>query len=197
MVTLLPVKGFWGISGKGGVAAPILLTAFHGRRVAGSSSASKTGTAMQSSKLGLRIWGIAIYLLSTELKGRASMKLHRDLGISQKAAWHLAHRLRVAWDDGTVNLFAGPMEVDEAYFGGKRANMSKAKRAELAGTGRGPVGKAAVVGAKDRETNRVAARVVASVDRATLLGTTVGTVSHFLLAVCAFVFGQQMGRRDS
>jgi transposase-like protein len=131
----------------------------------------KTGTAMQSSKLGLRIWGIAIYLMSTELKGRASMKLRRDLGITQKAAWHLAHRLRQAWEDNNgLSLFDGPVEVDESYFGGKRANMSNAKRKELEGTGRGPVGKTAVIGAKDRETGRVAARVIESTDRETLQG---------------------------
>ena len=126
------------------------------------------GTAMERTKLGLRIWAIAIYLMSTELKGRASMKLHRDLGITQKAAWHLAHRLRQAWEQNGKSPFDGPVEVDEAYFGGVRANMSNAKRKELEGTGRGPVGKTAVVGAKDRETNRVAARVIAEVDGETL-----------------------------
>ena len=65
-------------------------------------------------------------------------------------------------------LFGGPVEVDESYFGGKRANMSNAKRKELEGTGRGPVGKTAVVGAKDRETGQVAARVITEVDGATL-----------------------------
>lgn len=127
-----------------------------------------TGTAMQSTKLPLRTWAVAIYLMSTELKSRASMKLHRDLNITQKTAWHLAHRLRESWDDGRLKLFAGPVEVDETYVGGIRANMPKAKRKEL--DGRGPVGKTAVVGAKDRESNRVAARVVESVDGETLNG---------------------------
>ena len=129
------------------------------------------GTAMERTKLGLRVWAIAIYLMSTELKGRASMKLRRDLGITQKAAWHLAHRLRQAWEENNgLSLFDGPVEVDEAYFGGKRANMSTAKRKELEGTGRGPVGKTAVVAAKDRETKQVAARVIEATDRATLQG---------------------------
>ncbi|MXX72580.1 MAG: IS1595 family transposase [Gemmatimonadetes bacterium] len=129
------------------------------------------GTAMERTKLGLRVWAIAIYLMSTELKGRASMKLRRDLGITQKAAWHLAHRLRQAWEENNgLSLFDGPVEVDEAYFGGKRANMSNARRKELEGAGRGPVTMTAVVGAKDRETNQVAARVIDSTDRATLQG---------------------------
>lgn len=128
------------------------------------------GTAMERTKLGLRIWAIAIYLMSTELKGRASMKLRRDLGITQKAAWHLAHRLRQTWEDSGASPFDGTVEVDEAFFGGLRKNMSTAKREALKGTGRGPVGKTAVVGMKDRETGQVVARVVDSVDKPTLTG---------------------------
>ena len=71
----------------------------------------RTGTAMQSSKLGYQVWVLAVYLLNTGLKGQASMKLHRDLGVTQKTAWHLAHRIREAWD-GQSGLFAGPVEVD-------------------------------------------------------------------------------------
>ena len=70
--------------------------------------------------------------------------------------------------------FAGPVEVDETNVGGKRSNMSVSKRKELANTGRGPVGKTAVVGAKDRETNMVRARVVDSTDRSTLHGFVTG-----------------------
>ena len=48
---------------------------------------------MQSSKLGYQVWAIATYLMTTGIKGTSSMKLHRDLGITQKTAWHLAHRV--------------------------------------------------------------------------------------------------------
>ncbi len=58
----------------------------------------KVGTVMQSSKLGYQAWAIAIYLFATNLKGVSSMKLHRDLDIAQKKAWHLAHRLRKAFE---------------------------------------------------------------------------------------------------
>ena len=115
----------------------------------------KTGTIMQSSKLGYQIWALAGYLMTTGLKGQASMKLHRDLGITQKTAWHLAHRIRETWARES-GPFAGPVEADETYIGGKRKNMPNAKRKEL--TGRGTVGKAAVAGVKDRATNRVSAR---------------------------------------
>ena len=132
----------------------------------------RTGTVMQSSNLGYQIWAMAIYLCLTSLKGVSSMKLHRDLNITQKSAWHLAHRLRKALES-PGGMFSGPVEVDETYMGGKRRNMSNAKRKELAGTGRGSVGKVAVVGAKDRATNRVAVKVVESTDKPTLQGFVV------------------------
>ena len=84
----------------------------------------KTGTVMQGSPLGYRTWLAAIYLVATNLKGVSSMKLHRDLGISQKSAWYLAHRTREAWKE-VGDPFAGPVEADEAYIGGKRKNMPK------------------------------------------------------------------------
>ncbi|MYE01943.1 MAG: IS1595 family transposase [Alphaproteobacteria bacterium] len=127
----------------------------------GKRFSTKTGTVMEASKLGFQVWAIATYLLSTSLKSVSSMKLHRDLNINQRSAWFLAHRLREALSD-REGPFEGPLEADEAYFGGKRANMSNAKRKELADTGRGAVGKTAVVGVKDRATNRVAASVVPS-----------------------------------
>ena len=55
---------------------------------------AKTGTLMQSSKIGYRKWAIAIYLMTTGIKGTSSMKLHRDIGVTQKTAWHMAHRIR-------------------------------------------------------------------------------------------------------
>ena len=130
----------------------------------------KTGTVMQSSKLGYQTWAIAIYLMMTGLKGTAAMKMHRDLDITYKTAWHLAHRLRKALAGGSAPMFSGPVEADESYFGGKRKNMSNAKRKELreAGAGPGTVGKAAVAGVKDRETNRVAARRMEATDASAL-----------------------------
>lgn len=127
----------------------------------------RTGTVMEGSNLKYRAWAVAIYLFTTNIKGISSMKLHRELGISQKAAWFMLHRLRTAFDAET-GPFAGPVEVDETYIGGKRKNMPKRIREEL--TGRGPVGKTAVVGAKDRATNQVAAEVVEATDMETLQG---------------------------
>ncbi len=121
----------------------------------------RVGTPLQGSPLGYQTWIIAIYLLTTSLKSQSSMKLHRDLKVTQKTAWFLAHRIHKAFA-GENDAFTGPVEADETYMGGKRANMPKAKREEL--TGRGAVGKTAIVGAKDRAANQVTARVVGSTD---------------------------------
>ena len=130
----------------------------------------KTGTFMEASKLGYQDWVFALFLVATNLKSVSSMKLHRDLAVTQRTAWHMAHRIRKALKSHGGDLFAGPVEVDETYMGGKRRNMSNAKRKELEGTGRGPVGKTAVVGAQDRATNQVAAKVVESTNAETLGG---------------------------
>ena len=126
----------------------------------------KTGTLMQGSNLGYRVWALAFYLMSTGIKGTSSMKLHRDLGITQKTAWHLAHRIRETWADNTPS-FAGPVEVDEMYAGGKNANKHAHKKIKNAN---GTVGKTAVVGMKDRKTNQVQAKVVEHTNQETLQG---------------------------
>ncbi|MDE0358599.1 MAG: IS1595 family transposase [Gammaproteobacteria bacterium] len=131
----------------------------------------KKGTVMEKSPLPLRKWGWAIYIELTSLKGVSAMKLHRDLDVSYPTAWFLLHRIREAFAD-VAPIFGGPVEVDEAWFGGKRKSMSNAKRAELKARGlkQGPKGKTAVVAAKDRETKQVVAKVVDRTDGATLGG---------------------------
>ena len=125
----------------------------------------RKGSVMERSKIPYRAWAVGLYLFTTNIKGISSMKLHRELGISQKSAWFMLHRLRKAAETG-VSPFAGPVEVDETYMGGKRKNMSTKRRKKL--TGRGPVGKTAVVGAKDRATKQVSAKAVTSTDKETL-----------------------------
>ena len=139
-------------------------------KVCGKKFSTKTGTVMEGSKLGYQDWITAMFLVSTSLKGVASMKLHRDLNVTQKTAWFLSMRIRTALSQGGT-LFSGPVEVDETYVGGRRRNLSNAQRKQLGpDAGRGPVGKTAVVGMKDRPTNQVAVKVVESTDRNTLQG---------------------------
>ena len=125
----------------------------------------RTNTLLESSRLPLRKWAWAIFLHLTSLKGVSSMKLHRDIGVTQSSAWFMLQRIREAFDDNDDPPFSGPVEVDESYFGGRERNKHESKRTNA---GRGPIGKTAVVGAKDRETGKVKARVVASTDKETL-----------------------------
>ena len=124
----------------------------------------KTGTIMHDSRLPLSKWAIAFYLHATNLKGVSGMKLHRDLDITQKTAWHLLHRIRETWNNETERM-AGPVEADETYIGAKAASMHKSKKRK---SGRGTVGKAPVLGLKDRATGKVKAHAVRTTDRMTV-----------------------------
>ena len=139
-------------------------------RGCGKRFAVRTGSVMADTKLGYRTRAVALFLLTTGIKGVSSMKLHRDLGISRKSARHLAHRIR-ACRERDQGLFAGPVEVDETYVGGKERNQHERKKARA---GRGPVGKTPVAGARDRATNAVAARP--------LPGTAKGDLQGFVRA---------------
>ncbi len=128
----------------------------------------RIGTLLERSRVSLQKWAIAIYMHLTSLKGVSSMKLHRDIGVTQKTAWFMLQRIRKAFDNDDEPPFGGPVEVDETNVGGRRRNMPNAKR--RAATGRGPVDMSKVVGIRDRETNRVRARVIQSADARTLQG---------------------------
>ena len=115
----------------------------------------KIGTVMEKSRLPVRKWVIAMYLMSTNLKGVSSMKLHRDLGVTQKTAWMMAQKIREGWTGGE-SLLNGTVEVDETFIGGKEKNKQESKRSHT----RGPSGKTVVMGMKDREANKVVAKSV-------------------------------------
>ena len=128
----------------------------------------KTGTLMEASPIPLRKWVVAFYLMTTNLKGVSSMRLRRELKVTQKTAWYMIHRIREMLEEH-ANIAKkgarGPVEVDESYVGGKNKNRHAIKKME---SGRGPVGKTAVVGMKDRQTNRVRAAVIEHADQVTL-----------------------------
>ncbi len=76
-----------------------------------------TGTLLDASKLPLSKWALAFYLMSVNRKGVSSVQLSKALGVTQKTAWHLEHRIREAWAIQS-GKFEGPVEVDETYVGG-------------------------------------------------------------------------------
>ena len=124
------------------------------------------GTLLHRSHIPLAKWAVAFYLYATNLKGVSSMKLHRDLGITQKSAWYMAHRIRESWNP-IADKFAGPVEADETYLGGKEPNKHSSQKLRA---GRGTVGKQPVAGLKDRKTNKVKAKAVSNTGASTLQG---------------------------
>ena len=127
----------------------------------------RTGTAIERSKVPMRKWAFAIYLNVTSLKSVSSMKLHRDLKVTQTTAWFMQHRLREAWKQENSDPFDGLTEADETFMGGRRKNKPKQQRPTAKRTG--IVGKIIIAGVKDRATNRMAASVVPDTKAETLV----------------------------
>ena len=109
----------------------------------------RVGTIFEDSPIGFDKWLPAIWLLTSAKNGISSYELHRSLGVSQKSAWFMLHRIRLAMQTGTFEKMSGPVEVDETFVGGKAQNMHKAKRVrKIHGTA--GVNKTFVAGVLDR-----------------------------------------------
>ena len=120
----------------------------------------KTGTIFEDSPLGLDKWLCAMWLVVNCKKGVSSYEIHRAIGVTQKTAWFMDHRIRLALTMGSVEKLSGEVEADETFIGGKARNMHAAKRARRI-TGTGGKDKTAVLGVLERG-GKVRATVVPS-----------------------------------
>ena len=109
----------------------------------------KVGTIMEDSALGIDKWLTAMWLIVNCKNGISSCEIARDLGITQKSAWHMAHRIRFALHHGSFEKLTGHVEVDETFIGGKARNMHLAQRRRRI-TGTGTKDKTAVMGIFER-----------------------------------------------
>jgi transposase-like protein len=126
----------------------------------------KVGSIFEDSAIPLDKWLAAMWMIANSKNGVSSHKMARSLGITQKSAWFLLHRIRLAMQTGTFAKLDGEIEVDETFIGGKARNMHKSKRAKKI-TGTGGNDKAIVAGVLQRG-GEVRAVVVSDTRRATL-----------------------------
>lgn len=120
----------------------------------------KVGTIMEDSAIPLDKWLVAIWMQTNSRNGVSSWEVHRSLGITQKCAWHMLHRIRLAMqDDLTGGMLGGEVEVDDTLIGGKARNMHKGRRRRVQQAGRNTGGKTVVFGMLERK-GKVRASVV-------------------------------------
>jgi transposase-like protein len=141
----------------------------------------KVGTIFEDSAIPLQKWLPALWLIVNSKNGISSWELHRALGVTQKSAWFMLQRLRLALKDKSMFKLGGneggPIEVDETFVGGKLRNMHKDKKVRYIKRG-GSHGKAVVVGLLDRDLRQVRAKVVPNVKRETLQSEVMSQVKY-------------------
>ena len=144
----------------------------------------RTGTIFQRSKISLSKWFYTAYLLQTARKGVSSLQLSKQIGVTQKTAWFMLHRLREACKAGKGGMFSGPAISDETYFGGEAKNKHSKDRPKKSGL----TDKTMVQGVMDGK--QMAFYIVNSPDKKTLQGNIKANVEKGLLLVCAKIVDQ-------
>ena len=134
----------------------------------------KVGTIFEDSPIKMKNWLVAVWLIANSKNGISSYELGRAVGLTQKSAWFVLHRIRLAMQTGTFEKLDGTVEIDETFVGGTARNKKNAIRADRARrTKEGGVspfeGKQVVIGARHRETGTVHAQVIANRHKSTLV----------------------------
>jgi len=126
----------------------------------------KVGTVLEDSPIALDKWLCAFWLIANCKNGVSSYELARDIGVTQKTAWFMLHRIRLAMQNESTEQFSGRVEADETFIGGKARNMHADKKGHVKA---GVVGKVAVMGLLERNSpdraSRIKVRVVRNVRR--------------------------------
>jgi transposase-like protein len=131
----------------------------------------KTGSVFEDSPIPLDKWLTAVWLVVNCKNGVSSYEIMRHTEVTQKSAWFMLHRIRLALRDGNWRKMdgdGGPIEVDETFIGGKYHNMHRTRRQGLPNGLKADRGKAVVMGMLEREARRVRAKVIPDVTRETL-----------------------------
>jgi transposase-like protein len=130
----------------------------------------KTGTIFEDSPLGLDKWLTAMWMVVNCKNGVSSYEIHRALGVTQKSAWFMDHRIRLSLQNPSTAKLQGHVEVDETYIGGKARFMHKDKRAKMTvpGLPKGGANKVIVGGILDRNTRKVRTQILQNRERTTL-----------------------------
>ncbi len=138
----------------------------------------KVGTVMEDSPISLDKWLCAFWLIANAKNGISSYELHRSLGVTQKTAWFLLHRIRLALQEGIEGKFKGIVEADETYIGAKARNMHKHRRT---GVGDAGVAKQPIQGILERGSGKKASRVVLKVVKFTRRPELCGNVREYVM----------------
>ncbi len=134
----------------------------------------KVGTIFEDSPIPLEKWLPAVWMIVNAKNGVSSYEIARGLGVTQKTAWFMLHRIRLAMQDGSVEKLSGEVEVDETYVGGKAENMHKGKRPNFK---EGETNKAIVIGLLERG-GKVRTKVVEDTSRYTLQNAVKANVAQ-------------------
>jgi transposase-like protein len=161
-VTFLPTRRIWKCKAK------------HERQ----QFSVKVGTVMEDSPIKLDKWLCAFWLIANAKNGISSYELHRSLGVTQKTAWFLLHRIRLAMQNGITGKMSGICEADETYIGAKARYMHKHRRT---GVGDAGVRKTPVQGILERGKGKKASRVVLKVVETTRRPELCGNVREYVL----------------